>query len=326
MHVNKDFVYLSDDALNGLGITPSEVADVIELALRDKIAGRLHTAPKSAIMPGDGRYMVSTLAVGDRERLTVLKAVTVTTVGARLGLPAINGSIIAMDADTGMLKAIIDANWVTAVRTAALSTVAARRLANPASTSVAFIGTGVQAHSHLAAFAELFPLTEIRAFGRGQTNRDKLCHLAQEMGLRAIAAQTAEEALRGADLVVTSVTLDYTIKPFLDAGWMKPGSFAAITDLGIPWHQDSMSAFGTLVIDDQDQEDSIERKLAPPDLVQTDLTGLLRGTPHVAHDPDKPNCFAFRGIALGDYAATALVVERAQAQHAGLKVPPSDAG
>ncbi len=59
---------------------------------------------------------------------------------------------MVMDGQTGLLRAVLEANWVTAVRTAALSMVAARRLPDPNAETVAFVGAGVQARSHLAAF------------------------------------------------------------------------------------------------------------------------------------------------------------------------------
>lgn len=314
------FLYLPDTTLDTMDIPPAAVADAIEKAIHDKVKGRLHTTPKSVILPGQERYVMSTLAVGDGDRLTVLKQVTVSPANPDRGLPAINGAILAMDAETGLLRAVLGANWVTAARTAALSAVAARRLANPASQILALVGTGVQAHSHLAAFADLFPLTEIRAFGRGRANVDKLCDTARAMGLEAKASATPLDALDGADLVVSSVTLDYSISSFLDARWMKPGSFAAITDSGIPWHDENLGAFGTVVIDDREQEDASARKQVPPDLVQADLTELVSGQTPLTFDPAKSACFAFRGLGLGDYAATALAVSWAVRTGAGIRV------
>ena len=75
MHTTSDFLYLSDADLGAMNIAPSEVADAIETALIAKSEGRLLTSPKSALLPGDGRYMMSTLAVGDE--LIVVKQVTV---------------------------------------------------------------------------------------------------------------------------------------------------------------------------------------------------------------------------------------------------------
>ncbi len=304
--------------LEALNIPPSAVADAIEKALVAKTDGRLHTSPKTAILPGRGRYMMSTLAVG-ADGFTVVKQVSVCPANNQRDLPAINGAIMVLDAETGLLRAIVGANWITAVRTAALSAVAARRLADPASETVAFVGTGVQAHSHLAAFMELFPLKRVRVFGRGQENIDKLCQKARKTGLEAEASVSAEEALRDADLIVTSVTLDYSIKPFLDARWLKSNAFAAIADACIPWIPASMDAFGTIIVDDLVQEVESKKPMLSYDAITGDLTALVSGTITESID-GRPVAFAFRGIALGDYAAATLAVRHAKAAGVGTRV------
>ena len=315
MHEDGRFLYLPDSAIEALAIQPGEIADAIETALIAKSEGRLHVTPKSALLPGDGRYMMSTLAVGD-EGLTVLKTVSVSPDNPRRGLPSINGAILALDAETGLLKAVMGANWITAHRTAALSAVAARRLADPASTSVGFVGCGVQARSHLAAFRALFPLQRVLACGRSAANRDAFCEEARESGLDARAAD-AEETLRGADIVVTSITLDYAVEPFLDAAWMKPNAFAAITDLCIPWLPDSLTHISTAVIDDLEQERAADRPMLDASAIAGDLTDLVTGR---IDELKQPAAFAFRGMALGDHAATALAYARAWETGAGLVV------
>ena len=313
-------IYLSDAALAGLGISPGDMADAIEAALRDKAEGRLLTSPKAALLPSDGRYVMSTLAVGSKD-LVVVKTVGVFPGNAERGLPAINGAIQVLDAKTGLLRAVLDANWVTAVRTAALSAVAARRLANPDARSVAFVGCGVQASSHLAAFLEMFPLERIFAVGRGRTNVDRLCDEARALGLEA-TPESADAALAAADIVVTSVTLDYSITPFLDAHHLKPGAFAAITDLFIPWSDESSAAFDTIVVDDLEQERTAEKPMVDASRIADDLTGLI-GRSDLEWSPDRRAAFAFRGISLGDYAAARLAL--AHAEERGVGAPLQDA-
>ncbi|WP_171175835.1 MULTISPECIES: ornithine cyclodeaminase family protein [unclassified Ruegeria] len=302
-------IYLSDKDLEDLGIQPSEVTEAIELALTAKSEGKLHTSPKTAILPGDGRYAMSTLAMGD-DGFIVTKQVTVCPNNPVRGLPAINGAIMVMDAQTGLLRAVLGANWITAVRTAALSMVAARRLAEPNSETVAFVGAGVQAHSHLKAFSEIFPLASIRVLGRGKENVDKLCSHARDMGLEAETAANAKDALQGADLVVTSVTLDYSIKPFLDARWLKPTAFASITDACIPWVPEGMTAFKTVIVDDRKQELESDKPMLPYQQVTGDLMELV-SEKFDTSARENPAAFAFRGISLGDYAAAVLAVRRA---------------
>ncbi|MEK6217541.1 MAG: ornithine cyclodeaminase family protein [Boseongicola sp.] len=314
MQTGSDHIYLPDQVLEQLGITPPQIADAIEAALVAKAEGRLHTTPKSAILPGDGRFMMSTLAVGD-DGLVVVKSVGVYPKNADRGLDAINGAVIVMDAETGLLRAVMGANWITGVRTAALSAVAARRLANPNAETVAFVGCGVQASSHLAAYMAMFPLKKILAVGRGTANVERLCEEARGVGLEAQRA-TAEDALREADLVVSSITLDYSVAPFLDARWLKPGAFAAVTDLFISWTPEGSTAFDTIVVDDLEQERASEKPMVPFDQIKDDLTGLI-GRDDLAFRPDQVTAFAFRGLALGDYAATALALRVAEAKGAG---------
>ncbi|MEP1208640.1 MAG: ornithine cyclodeaminase family protein [Rhizobiaceae bacterium] len=304
-------LFLSDEDLEALRIEPSEIADAIEAALIAKSQGRLHTAPKSVVLPGDGRYAMSTLAVGD-DGYIVVKQVTLCPENPTRGLPTINGAIMVLDGKTGFLRAVLGANWITAVRTAALSAVAARRLAHPESETVAFVGTGVQAHSHLSAFSEMFPLKRICAFGRGKANLDKLCTQAREMGLEAEVCSSPKQALQDADLVVTSVTLDYSIEPFLDARWLKPSAFATITDACIPWMPESMTAFRRIIVDDRQQEYESEKPMLPYEQIAGDLTELVSGKVNVGN-AERPAAFAFRGISLGDYAAAVFAVRKAVA-------------
>src|SRR4029450_9578585 len=132
-------------------------------------------------------------------------------------------------------------------------------------------------HSHLHALSGLFPLKEIRAFGRGTANRDTLCQAARKLGLSAVASETARDALSDADLIITSVTFSPQLVPFLDARWLKTGTFATVTDLAAPWLPDSMSAFDRIVIDDLEQEAQMPKPLVDPALVAGDLTGLVNG-------------------------------------------------
>lgn len=311
--------YLPDVALASLGIAPSEVVEAVEAALVAKADGRLRTAPKSVLRPSDGRYLMSTLAAGDPGSV-VVKQVSVCPDNPERDLPTINGAILVLDGETGLLRAILGANWVTEFRTAALSAVAARRLAKPEAQTLALIGSGAQARSHLAAFADLFPLKRVKVLGRGQANIDRVCAQARDLGLEAEPTDDPRRALADADIVVSAVTLDDTLEPFLDARWLKPGAFASITDACIPWRPDSLGAFGTIIVDDREQEAASERPMLPPDRVAGDLVGLVTGEAQDA-DPMAPSAFAFRGLALGDYAAAVLAVKRAEERAAGVLLP-----
>ncbi len=301
-------IFLSDDALQALGITPSEVQEAIETALVAGRKGEISAAPKASVIAPDGRYMMATLSASDALGIIAVKSVMVNDRNKSRDLPGINGAIMILDAETGLLKAVIGANWVTAVRTAGLSAVAASRLANPEAQTIALIGTGVQAESHLRAFSSMFPLKTVLVHGRGAAGIAKTQAVAEGLS-SAFEVCDPETCLRRADIVVSSVTLDYTIEPFLDARWLKPGAFAAITDLGIPWHDAGQSTFGRVYVDDLAQERAMEKPMVAPSLITGELADLAIGAP--SYDAGSPSAFIFRGIAVGDLAVAGLAYARA---------------
>jgi len=310
MTTNESIPYLSGEMLTGLNLSTNDVIESIETLITACAKETAWSAPKAVILPDDGRYMMAALAAADDPPFLAVKTVIMNPRNSTRNLPQINGLVTMLDSNTGLPAAILDGNWITAVRTAGLSAVAAKHMARSDSSTVAFIGCGVQAKSHLKAFADLFPLEEIRVFGRGQANIDSLCEVAENMSLKSIRCSTGEETVRNADLIVSSVTYSADLIPFLNANWLKPGAFAAITDLGAPWIKDEFSAFNQIAIDDLDQEAALPNKLAPPQYVCGDLSGLVLGKFTGRHSKEDRNAFIFRGHALGDLALSALALQK----------------
>jgi ornithine cyclodeaminase/alanine dehydrogenase len=193
-------------------------------------------------------------------------------------------------------------------------------MANADASVLALIGCGVQARSHLRAFAELFPLREIHAFGRGSGNRDALCAAAAAMGLDAVASATARAAVAGADLVITSIPLTPRIEPFLDARWLQPGVFLAATDLALPWHPESMRVFDQIIIDDREQEAAMPDPMVDPALIGGDISELVNGEVSGRRDQAERTAFVFRAVPLGDLALAALAYRKARAEKVGLSL------
>ena len=305
--------YLSAEKLASLGLTTRDVIDSIEKLIAGCAQNTAWCAPKAVIQPGDGRYMMAALAAADEPPYLAVKTVILNPRNSDRQLPQINGLVTMLDSDTGLPAAIMDGNWVTAVRTAGLSAVAASRMAREDSSVAAFIGTGVQAHSHLTAFADLFPLSQVRIFGRGQANIDSLAEFAESLSLQPVICGAATEAIGPADLVVTSVTFSAEMKPFLDANNLKPGAFAAITDLAAPWIKESFSVFDQVTIDDLEQEATLPNKLVAPEYVSGDLAGLVLGKFSGRDRAEDRNAFIFRGHALGDLALAGLALQKSLA-------------
>lgn len=310
MSATSSVPYLSEEALSDLAISTDDVIDSIERLIRGNDKGTVWSAPKAVILPPDNRYMMAALAAMDDPSLLAVKTVVLNPRNPDNGLPQINGLVTMLDSETGLPVAIMDGNWITAVRTAGLSATAARYMANKTASSVGFVGTGVQAKSHLQAFMDMFPLERIKVFGRGQPNIDSLCEMANGLGLTSEVCSSGNDAISGVDLAVTSITPTGNTDPFLDASCMSPGCFVAGTDLGVPWIKESFAELDCLVIDDLAQEAALPNKLADPAHVTGDLSGLVLGKFEGRSNEGDRTAFIFRGHALGDLALASLAYQK----------------
>ncbi|MCP4433567.1 MAG: ornithine cyclodeaminase family protein [Gammaproteobacteria bacterium] len=311
--MTKHIPYYSEEELTDLDIKAQDIVETLEHLIRGSQANKAWSAPKAVILPPDGRYIMATLAAMDEPPLAATKSLILNARNVEIGLPQINGLVTLLNGETGVPVAIIDGNWVTAIRTAGLSVTAAKYMANPSASTMGFIGCGVQARSHLKLFADMFPLQHIKIFGRGQKNIDALCRAAEDLGLKSCVCETAQQTVESVDLLVTSVTHTDVTGPFLSAEWLAAGSFATIVDLAVPWHKNSFSTLDRLIIDDLQQEASLPNKLADPADVDGDLSGLVTGKVNGRDHTEDRTAFVFRGHALGDLALSALAYRKFEA-------------
>lgn len=301
--------HLSEQMLLDMSIGSQDVIRILEHVIRSSKMNLVWAAPKAVINPGDGRYIMATLAAMSDPPLVATKSLVLNARNSEVGLPQINSLVTLLHGETGLPLATIDGNWVTAVRTAGLSAVAAKYMASPVAKSVGFIGCGVQARSHLKIFSDMFPLENVKVFGRGAKNIDSLCEFAHKLGLTTKICKSPQDAVEDVNLVVSSVTHTSVKEPFLDANWLSKGTFTAIADLAVPWRKESFSAFDCLVIDDLVQEVSLSNKLVDSKYICDDLSGLILGNTQGRRDEGERTAFVFRGHALGDLALAALALQ-----------------
>ncbi|AGB75416.1 MULTISPECIES: ectoine utilization protein EutC [Rhizobium] len=146
-----------------------------------------------------------------------------------LGLPSTNGLMVLLSASTGLVEALLlDNGYLTDVRTAAAGAVAARHLSRTDARIAAILGAGMQARLQLRALTLVRPIEAARIWARDLAKAERLAsELTAEFGLPVTAEADAEQACRGADIIVTTTPSD---RPILDAGWLQPGQH--ITAMG----------------------------------------------------------------------------------------------
>ena len=304
-------LYLSNETLQSLNLSSAEIIDKLELLMSEQGQGNVFSAPKAAIGTDDQRYMMATLSATNNPPYMAVKALVVNQKNAEQGLDTINATITLLNSQTGLPLAVMDGNWITGIRTAAASALAARRMANPDSSVLAFVGCGVQAFSHLKLFSEMFPLAEVRLLGRGLKNRQALMQKVESMGLKAVDCESAQQVVEGADLVVSSIPLTIQVEPFIDVSWLKAGVFVSSVDLAMPWMPETMPQFDRIVVDDLEQEAAMPTPLVEPSIVRGDLNGLLKGEFEGRENHNERTAFVFRAVPLGDLALASLVYDAA---------------
>ena len=305
--------YLSGRDVERLAVTASEIADRLETLLLAGRAGDAWEAPKASIAPGDGRFSLALLSAARDPSVSVLKTVGLSPANTARGLPHIGGVIVVHDGESGMPVAILDAEHITAVRTAAISLIAARRLARPESKSIGFIGCGVQAGSHLDALASELPVESIVAFSRRRESAESLCTHARAAGIAGRVTADAGDAISGVDIVVSSVPDGPGFRPFLDAGRLAPGAFAIGADLGRSWIPATFAAFDRVAVDDLRRHASAPMVTAVP--AHADLVTLIGESRRT--DRTDRTAFMFAGIGLGDLAAASICLQRARERDVG---------
>ena len=156
-----------------------------------------------------------------RDAAFALKAICIMPGNPARGLDAHQGLVTLFDGETGVPTAILDASAVTAIRTAAVTAVATGVLARPEARTLAILGAGVQARSHLRALAGVRGFEQVRVYAPTRAHAQAVAEEAGPSGGGLSVATSAEEAVRGADVVVAVTN---SREPVLEHAWLKPGA------------------------------------------------------------------------------------------------------
>jgi ornithine cyclodeaminase/alanine dehydrogenase-like protein (mu-crystallin family) len=237
-----------------------------------------------------------------------IKLVTFYPPNAERRLPTHMAMIVLFDRDTGTPLAVMDGRLITEMRTAAVSAVATNLLTSSDATTLAILGSGVQAQSHIDALRLVRPFDDIRVWSRTREHAEKF---ANEVGGKAMSP---EEAARGADVIVT-VTSSTT--PVLKGEWLKAGCHVNAVGACRPdWRELDDGAMSNDVFVDstaaalQESGDVILSGAS----IHGELGGALAGK--INFDPEKITIFKSLGMAIEDLAAALLVYQSVTASGA----------
>ncbi|KAF3375935.1 ornithine cyclodeaminase, partial [Enterococcus faecium] len=200
-----------------------EAIQVMKKCFFDYESGKISQNPRLVeILPdGKGKNMFAMMpAYLGENRYFGTKVITAFPDNHQYHLPSHLGEIFLFDAQNGLPKALINANAVTWIRTAAVSALATDYLANPHAETLALIGAGQQALSHLTAISTIRPITTVFVYDILEERRNTFIAKAKKQypKITFINAISVEDAVRPAEIICT---LTSSKEAFLQKEWVR---------------------------------------------------------------------------------------------------------
>jgi ornithine cyclodeaminase/alanine dehydrogenase-like protein (mu-crystallin family) len=297
--------------------------EIVEESLRQQGIGELILHPRRRVKLPDSALLHYMAAADPIRGYIGMKLYTVVRGVARFVVPLFRST-------TGEMAALIEADALGQLRTGAASGIATKYLANENARTACIIGTGYQARTQLEAVAAVRRLERIRAFGRDPERRAKFCReMSARIGVTVEAASSDEEAVRGADIVITATS---ATKVVLEGAWLAPGMH--INAMGANWPQKreldtaAVGRANDIVVDSVEQS-----KMEAGDLIQAfgedssrwnavrELSAIVAGKAPGRAGSGQITLFKSNGIATWDLAAAVRVYEMAVARGLGQSIP-----
>jgi len=233
------------------------------------------------------------------------------------GLDTHLGAVILHSGDTGEPLAVMNASAITAIRTAAVSALATKLLAREDAATLAIIGAGVQARSHLHAIPVVRKIREIRICSRTRAHAEAM------LQNNAHVTNSVEDAVRGADIIVTATS---SKEPVIRREWIAPGAHINAVGSSVATAREIDSATMAAVSLFVDRRESTinesgdylmaVRDGAKPE-IRAEIGEILIGTATGRMSRQEITLFKSLGIAIEDLASAQFLYDKAKAAGAG---------
>jgi ornithine cyclodeaminase/alanine dehydrogenase len=322
--MNSEILYLSARDVAEVGLPMAEIIEGLELMFNEKGRGRVEMPPKPGIHPKGDAFIHAMPAYVPAENALGIKWVAGYPENPIRGLPYVSGLITLNDPETGLPIAVMDATWVTAMRTGAATAVAAKYLARKDSRTVGIVACGVQGRSNLEALSCVMDIKHVNAY---DISREAAEAYALEMRDKSRfpidIVDTAEKAVRERDVVVTSGPIFKDPTPTIDTGWLSPGSFACALDFDSYWTGAAMAEMDRLATDDLKQLEYYRTVgfFGETPEPYADLGELVVGEKSGRESDDERTMSINLGLALEDMVTSVRIYERAVEKGIGVRLP-----
>ena len=320
-----ELLYLSQHDLISLGLTMSEIIDTVETAFREKGRGNVEMPPKPGIHTRTDAFIHAMPAYIKTTGAAGVKWIAGYPENTARGLPYISGLLIVNDPETGLPLAVMDAAWITAMRTAAATAVAAKYLSRPDVKSLAVLGCGVQGRSNTDALMLVFSgLNHVYAYDiRAAAASAFGQHLREKHNVTCTICASPEEAVRSADVVVTAGPILRRPSPVIVREWIRQGAFVCTLDFDSYVTAQVFQSADLFATDDVEQLHYYQKAGyftgVPADAI--DLGKVVAAGLSARKQASDIIIAANLGLAVEDVAVGQQVLVRAKAKHIGTILP-----
>lgn len=241
--------WLSRNDVARANLPLASALDIIELNLRDHGNGAFENPPKIGIHPTRDAFIHAMAGWLPKQRRVGLKWIAGYPTNQKSGLPNVTGLLVLNNPDTGLPVCVMDAAYLTAVRTAAASAISCKYLSPDRVDRIAIIGAGLQGLHHVKMLSLMHPAAEFHVMDINETAVRQLTEQTCSK-LRVVRVKEAEAAIRAADIVVTATSR--LEGPAFWFEWVKEGSLILPVHVR-GWSQDITTASDVLLTDDVEQ-------------------------------------------------------------------------
>jgi ornithine cyclodeaminase/alanine dehydrogenase len=312
-------LFLKDDDVRRL-VTMQEAMATVEKAFGEYAKGHVLMPPRSTMMLDRHQGSISLMpSYLEETGVVATKIISIYPLNPAKGLPTSIAQIVVNDPETGRFIATIEASYLTALRTGAVTGVATRYLARKDSRIAAIIGCGIQGQTQAWAVAESRSIETLRCYDlmweRSQAFAEEM---SRRLKVEVLPAETVEEAVRDADIVVTSTT---SREPVIRRDWLWEGVHISAIGSFYPDHRELDTATvrdAKVVVDSREAALAEAGDLIIPlkeeaiteEHIYAELGELVIGLKPGRTKEEELTLFKSVGLAIQDSSVAGLVIKK----------------
>ncbi|MEA1963837.1 MAG: ornithine cyclodeaminase family protein [Candidatus Aerophobetes bacterium] len=328
LKIGREFLYLTQKDCINTGITADEVLKFVEAALAAHGRKEVEMPAIIGIHPLQNSLFHAMPAWMPAQSACGIKWISSFPDNEkRFNLPRTTGLLILNDSESGFPLAVMDAVWITAKRTPAVTAISAKLLGNPDAETFGMFGCGMQGRGHIRFLPTVMPdLKKIYVFDILEEAMDSLiAELQPEMKAKILKARSYEDLVKSCETVASATAILAKPDPQVRDSWISEGQTILICDLDSFWELDIMNRADKFIFDSQEEHINLKNSgyypNGLPKKIYAELGEIVAGLKPGREDKDELIVVNNIGMAIEDVALGKAVFGNALEKGMGKRLP-----